>query len=89
MNEKIYIIAGNHNEYMQWVKKNIDRIYQSNPTGSISISSFVYVNGLQTLRGHKKVHGYFIGTFRDRLDIHDIVNQIRLTNDVPDSRVVI
>jgi hypothetical protein len=85
MNEKIFIIAGNHNEYMQWVKKNL----QEDLIKPISLSNIVYVNNVERLRGHREVHGYFIGTFRDRPDIHDIVNQIRLTNDIPDSRKVI
>ena len=89
MNQKIFIIAGTYDQYRNWVKKNIDRIYQSDTSKSISLSSFVYVSEPDTFRGHREVHGYFVGTFRNRPDIRDIVMQIRRINSIPDCNWVI
>ena len=89
MNERIFIIAGNHEQYKNWVKKNIDRIYEADPSRSISLSNFVYVSGPEQFRGHNEVHGYFVGTYRDRPDIRDIVREIRRINQIPHSNQVI
>ncbi len=85
MNEKIFIVAGNYQQYKDWVKRNIDRLYQADPSRSISLSNFVYVSAADTFRGQRKVHGYFVGTFRDRPDINEIVWQIRYINNIPNS----
>jgi hypothetical protein len=89
MNQKIFIVAGNYQQYKDWVKRNIDRLYQADPSKSISMSNFVYVSVEDTFRGHREVHGYFVGTFRDRPDIKDIVMRIRYINKIPDSNVLI
>lgn len=89
MNQKFFIIAGTHDQYRNWVKRNIDRIYQSDPSRSISLSNFVYVSRPDVLRGHREVHGYFVGTFRNRPDIRDIVQHIRYINSISISDCVI
>lgn len=89
MNQKFFIIAGTHDQYKHWIKKNIDRIYQSDPSRSISLSNFVYVSRPDVLRGHREVHGYFVGTFRNRPDIRDIVQHIRYINSISISDCVI
>jgi len=88
MNEKIFIVAGNYQQYKDWVKRNIDRIYQADPSRSISMSNFVYVSAPDTFRGHRNVHGYFVGTFRDRPDIKEIVWRIRRINNVPSNSAI-
>ena len=83
MNQKIFIIAGTYEQYKHWIRKNIDRIYQSDPSKSITLSNFVYVSEPDQLRGHREVHGYFVGTYRNRPDIRDIVQHIRYINSIP------
>ena len=83
MNQKIFIIAGTYEQYKHWIRKNIDRIYQSDPSKSITLSNFVYVSDMRQLRGHREVHGYFVGTYRNRPDIRDIVQHIRYINSIP------
>jgi hypothetical protein len=89
MNQKFFIIAGTHEQYRNWVKKNFDRIYESDPFKSISLSNFVYVSNPDTFLGLREVHGYFVGTFRNRPDIIPIVMRIRHINNIPDSNWVI
>ena len=78
MNDRIFIVAGNHEQYKQWVKKNIDRFYAKNT--SISLSNFVYVSGPEIFRGYSEVHGYYIGSYKDREDIDQIREMIQRVN---------
>ena len=78
MTNKIFIVAGNHAEYNEWVRENIDRFYDKNT--SISLSDFVYVRDIDTLRGHREVHGYYIGSHKNRPDIKQIQEAIFIIN---------
>jgi hypothetical protein len=80
MNEKIFIIAGNYNEYKDWVQKNMARLYSEN--NSISLSNFVYVDSIDRLRGRKEVHGFFIGSFENREDFKKIKAYIEVVNSL-------
>lgn len=51
---------------------------------SVSLSDYVYVSDEDKLRGMQEVHGYFIGTYRQRPDLRIIVQRIRLINNIPD-----
>lgn len=54
-----FIIAGNRKEYQQWVKNRTD------------LHSKIMVP--QTFLGCKDISGYFVGSFRNREDIVDIL----------------
>lgn len=67
---KIFVIAGTHDEFKYYVRdKVLDKHY-------------VYVSSPDTLRGHQDVHGVFIGTWRERSDIVEILDAVitRTTN---------
>ena len=68
--ERYFIVAGNHSEYKDWVFKNRSRFPDNN------ISDFIYVQSSIVLRGYANPHGFFVGTFRSRADLHDIVQTI-------------
>ena len=78
MNEKIFIVAGNYEQYKQWVKNNIDRYYSNNT--SISLSNFVFVSGPEIFRGYNEVHGVYTGSYKNRPDINEIVQMIGMIN---------
>lgn len=71
---KTFVIAGNVHECNEYC-----RIKQSN--GLVS-SNYIYVSSVSTLRGHQDIHGVFIGTWRTRSDITEILDAllIRTTN---------
>ena len=79
MNDRIFIVAGNHQQYKEWVRKNIDRFYANNT--SISLSNFVYVSGPEIFRGYNEVHGYYIGSYKNRPDIEQIRESIHIINN--------
>ena len=64
----LYIVAGNKNEYRDWV------IGQK----TIHVSETRYVSNADQLRGMSSIEGLFIGTCFDRPDISQIVNHINV-----------
>jgi len=68
--ERYFIVAGNHSEYKDWLSQNRSRFPDNN------ISDFIYVQSSIVLRGYANPHGFFIGTFRYRADLHEIVQTI-------------
>lgn len=43
----------------------------------------IYVSGPEIFRGHRDVHGYFVGTYWQRSDIDEVVQMIRICNNIP------
>ena len=70
----LFIIAGNHTQYKQWVKKH---------HSTLSSKTMIYVEGPQTLVGRRDISGYFVGSFRNRDDIVDILVRLDVTNGKP------
>ena len=73
-NDHIFVIAGNHSEFSAYRSRRCDEVSQQG--GTISYSNFVYVYGPEVLRGFDEVHGVFIGTWRSRSDIKEIVETL-------------
>ena len=68
---KIFVIAGNWNEFEYYTR---DKMLNS--------TSYVYVANSDALRGHQDIHGVFIGSWRERKDIVEILDALitRTTN---------
>lgn len=82
MNEKIYVIAGNHVEYDMFIRKKVFELYCEGDT-STTLSRFVFVHSPDKLRGLRNIHGYFIGTFAQRSDIKELKQYLCFINNVP------
>lgn len=74
MNRK-YIVAGNHMEFIDYCSRK--------QREGIDIREMYYVTGAAALRGLSECHGFFIGTYNDRPDINQIIDQIRIINSRP------
>jgi hypothetical protein len=74
MNEKTFVIAGTIWQAKEWIKQDIEKKYPTNP--SLTISHYVYVDSPSRLRGYNDPHGVFIGTWRSRSDIKEIVETL-------------
>jgi len=74
MNEKIYVIAGTSSQAKGWIMQDIEKKYPNDP--SVTISNYVYVDSASRLRGLNNPHGVFIGTWRSRSDIKEIVENL-------------
>lgn len=72
MQGKYYVIAGNAVQAKDFIKRKSLEMWNSGLT-SISLSNFIYVPDVVTLRGVSDPHGFFIGTWRERKDIKEIL----------------
>ena len=67
---KYLVVAGNRNEFQIFIKRKCQELWA--PGYNISMSNFVYVAGEDQLRGYSNPQGFFIGTWRERIDLEDI-----------------
>jgi hypothetical protein len=80
-----YVIAGNMKQHRAFVdKKTAEAIDQNKP-----YYNFYYVTGPDALRGVRNPKGYFIGTWRDRADIRNIITQFIVCADDADKRNIL
>jgi hypothetical protein len=76
--ETIYIVAGNHGEYLDYVnRKHAEDIDNY-------LKKYIYVKDRYALMGAVNISGFFIGTFRNRKDIEDIKVTILLSKRNPE-----
>lgn len=62
-----WVIAGNSQQYMDWL-----RIYNHNRM------EYRYVDSVDAIRGYRDPHGIFIGTYYTRPDIKQIMLQLQV-----------
>ena len=77
---KTFVIAGTHEQGMRWVKQNITDYATTHGTWR-SISDYIIVNDVTSLKGFSDPHGVFVGTWRDRKDIRDILFHIHIQSN--------
>jgi hypothetical protein len=78
---KIYVIPGTHNEATNWIMHDCNRRGKSgNP---VSLSDYVTVldGDIHRLRGLRNPRGVFVGTWREREDLHEICVQLNLSHN--------
>jgi hypothetical protein len=89
MNDRIFVISGTNEEYSRFIRIKCEELYRANNT-SISLSNFVFVSSVDKLRGYRDPHGYFIGTWRSRRDIEEILFIIKTrSNPFIDSIILV
>ena len=72
-NNKYFIVAGTLAEFRTWVQLNRGRFAYN------TLYDFIYVDRPMVFLGHTNPHGFFVGTFRQRPDLFEIVQTI-ITN---------
>lgn len=71
----IYVIAGNFHQAKNYIaQKRQEALTAEIPP--LLQDSHLYVNDVTSLRGIVKPHGVFIGTWKERYDIHDILHTL-------------
>ena len=75
MKKRIYVVSGTHNEFMAY------KLDKNDP----ETTNYVYVSKPEMLRGLRDPKGVFYGSWRNRSDILEIVEHLRLytTTDNP------
>ena len=87
MSEKYYVICGTRQEYNVFIQKKALELFNQGDT-SVSLSDFIYVNSSDQLKGLVDPHGWFVGTWRYRSNIFQIVHELRtryLREKIPES----
>ena len=77
---KIFVIAGNSSQAIKWMKGNNQKRWDNGDT-SATLSDYVIVENPTIMRGHRNPHGVFIGTWKDRSDIKDIIMALLMATD--------
>jgi len=74
---KCIVIPGNYNQGLDWAEKNCKKRWNSGDT-SASLSEYIIITDVKQLFGIQNPRGVFVGSWRERNDIHDIVMQLQL-----------
>lgn len=69
---KRFVIAGDRRQADIWIKSNLEKRRASGET-TLSWSDYVVMSNPDTIRGIRDPHGVFIGTWRERRDIIEIM----------------
>lgn len=72
---KKYVIAGNSTEARDWIRENMQRRQAAGET-TLSLSEYVTVNTVSSLYGVADVSGVFYGSWKERDDIEEIVQEL-------------
>ena len=75
MNEKYYVIAGNHKEFSEFMNWKITELWNKDQV-FLSFSNFVYLEKVEQLQGLVNPHGWFVGTWKKRPNIQSLVGAI-------------
>ena len=79
---KVFVVAGNHNEAYTYINRKLEERIANGETVS-NIGDYVYVDSIVRLRGVSNPHGVFIGTWKDRPDILEIVFELIMHSTDP------
>jgi hypothetical protein len=71
---KTLVIAGNAHEANYWIIQDLGKKYPRNTL--LAMSDYIIVHSLDQLRGMRNPNGIFIGTWRERKDIFEILNML-------------
>ena len=73
-----YIVSGNRREFERYCAKKFDECVSVEPRRRPP--NYVYVDSADRLRGLSEVHGFKIGTYKQRPDINEIERMIFVIN---------
>lgn len=68
----IYVIAGTEPQAYEWINRKLEERIRNGEFPN-QIDEYKYVHSPIVLRGIQDPHGIFIGTWRDRKDLKEIV----------------
>lgn len=77
---KFYVVAGNIHQFLHYRADKFNSLRDT--VDGININDFVNVSSHNVLKGVVNPHGVFIGTWRDRLDIIEVLNTLSICSRV-------
>ena len=85
---KKLVIAGNKFEAVTWIHADLDKIYATKPSTK-SMSDYIIVSNPDQLRGMRDPKGIFIGTWKQREDILEILSTLLVNMTEPSKHKII
>ena len=79
---KTFVVAGTNEQAQNWIRQNITD-YATTHGSWRSLSDYIIVNSEMNLKGHSDPHGVFVGTWRERRDLKDIVQLLMVQSTNP------
>lgn len=81
--EKIYVLAGNYDQFLYFRRQLIEAMAEN----SLESSQYdvVYIMTRDHIRGVRNPFGYFVGTFQERFDYQDIINELMVRTESMDN----
>ena len=76
----IYVIAGTEPQAYEWINRKLEERIRNGEFPN-QIDDYKYVHSPDILRGIRNPHGIFLGTWRDRRDIKEIVQMLMVCSD--------
>ena len=77
MNQKYFVVCGNHSEFRVFSNKKIQELWNSGIQAKHT--DFIYATE-DSIRGHRNPKGWFWGTWRDRKDIDLVLTHLRISH---------
>lgn len=84
--DKIFVIAGNNAQFEHYKARKIEEMLNKGYV-DFRYADIVYVSSANVLKGIKNPHGVFIGTWRERTDIHDILDTLMMCSQMNNAAV--
>ena len=84
---KTLVIAGTYHEANYWIIQDLGKKYPS--MTSLSMSDYIIVHNPDQLRGMRDPKGIFVGTWRERKDIFEILNMLLVNMTIPSKHAII
>lgn len=72
---KKLVIAGTYEQAQLWIKNDLNKRAALGET-TLSLSEYTVVHNREQLLGLRDPHGIFVGTWKTRADINDIVDAL-------------
>jgi len=74
----VFVIAGTFDQARQYISKKRSEYLRSGEP-PLLMPNYLAVTDVRHLKGIRDPHGVFIGTWKDRLDIYDIIQSLALS----------
>jgi hypothetical protein len=84
---KTLVVAGTQQEANYWIRQDLGKKYPS--MTSLSMSDYTIVHNADQLRGKRDPSGVFVGNWRNRKDIFEILNMLLVNMTIPTKHKII
>ena len=84
---KIFVIAGNKAEFEDYMRRKIVKEMKAKDYVDIRHAYIVCVSSANVLAGVSNPHGVFIGSWREREDIHEILDRLMICSHMNNAAI--